>query len=358
MNKFTKIITLLCFTAALAACSKDEDPIVTVPPSDGSTLTLNGLIGTEDGASAGNSVFVDFSTDKQTSAARASWDLGFYSGTDYRVILNHSVGATAIITTKNNLNDVTAADTTALAASATLAVGQGLGTFGIIDPVAGNTTEYLAGTVIQAVSATEAENKVYIVNRGAAGITGNRGWQKIRVIRNASGYTLQYAKITETTFKTLNIAKDAAFNFKYVSFATGAVNVEPEKAAWDIEWGLSTYRAGTTLPYIYSDFVLINFVGGVTAAEVIFSGTAANSTVTYANFTETNLSGITFLATRDVIGSNWRATTGTVGVKTDRFYLVKDGAGNVYKLKFISFSATDSGVRGKPVIEYKLVKKA
>jgi len=358
MKKFTKIITLLCFAAAFAACSKDEEPIVTVPASDGSTLTLNGLIGTEDGATAGNSVFVDFSTDKQTSAARASWDLGFYTGTDYRVILNHSVGAAAIITNKTSLNEVTAADTTALAAAATLAVGQGLGTLGIVDPVIGTTPAYLAGTVIQAVSATEADNKVYIINRGAAGVTGNRGWQKIRVIRNASGYTLQYAKINETTFRTLNISKDAAFNFKYVSFPSAAVEVEPEKTAWDIEWGLSTYRAGTTLPYIYADFVLINFIGGVTAAEVIFSGTAANSTVNYENFTEANLSGITFQATRDIIGSNWRVTTGTAGVRTDRYYLVKDPAGNVYKLKFISFAATDSGVRGKPVIEYKLVKKA
>jgi hypothetical protein len=358
MKKFTKIIALLCFTAAFAACSKDEDPIVTVPASDGSTLTLNGLIGTEAGPSAGNSVFVDFSTDKQISVARASWDLGFYSGTEYRVILNHSVGATAIATTKTNLNDVTAADTTSLVTSATLALGQGAGLFTTIDPIEGTGSTYLAGTVIKEISATEADNKVYIVNRGAAGIEGNRGWQKVRVIRNAAGYTLQYARITETTFKTLNIAKDAAFNFKYASFATGAVTVEPEKAAWDIQWGLTTYKASATTPYTFSDFVILNFIGGATASEVVFSGAGANSAVNYANFTEANLTGITFVATRDVIGSNWRATTGTVGVKTDRFYLVKDGAGNIYKLKFISFAPGDSGVRGKPVIEYKLVKKA
>jgi len=357
MNKFTKIITLLCFTAAFAACSKDEDPIVTVPASDGSTMTLNGLIGAEAGASAGNSVFVDFSTDKQTSVARASWDLGFYSGADFRVILNHSAGATAIALNETDLNKVTAADTIGLVASATLSLGQGAGLFTTIDPVEGNTSAYLTGTVIKAISATDADNKVYIVNRGSAGLT-NRGWEKIRVLRSGTGYTLQYAKINETTFKTLAVAKDAAYNFKYASFETGAVTVEPEKAAWDIEWGLTTYKASATIPYTFSDFVIINFVGGITAAEVIYSGTAANSTVAYADFKEANLTGITFVGTRDVIGGNWRATTGTIGVKTDRFYLVKDGAGNIYKLKFISFHASDSGTRGKPVIEYKLVKKA
>lgn len=357
MNKFTRIITLLCFITAFAACSKDDstEPIVVVPPSDGSTLTLNGLIGTEAGTSAGNSVFVDFSADKQTSAARASWDLGFYSGSDFRVILNHTMGAAAIALSKNDLTAVTAADTTALATAATLALGQGAGHFENLDPVTGTASTYLAGTVVQAVSATDADNKVYIVNRGATGLipaTINRGWEKIRILRNGNGYTLQYAKINETTFKTLTVTKDAAFNFKYVSFVTGAATVEPEKTAWDIQWTTSTYKATATIPYTYSDFVLINFIGGVTAAEVL------TTTSTYADFKEANLTAVTFLGTREVIGSNWRATTGTIGVKTDRFYVVKDVTGNVYKLRFVSFTAEDTGVRGKPVIEYKLVKKA
>jgi len=360
MNKFTRIIALLCFVTAFTACSKDDDPIVVVPASDGSTLTLNGLIGTEAGTSAGNSVFVDFSTDQQTSAARASWDLGFYSGSEFKVILNNTVGATAIEINKTDLAQVTAADTTAIAIAGTLNLGQGAGGFTYIDPVEGNLTTYLAGTVIKTVSATDADNKVYIINRGAAGLIApatSRGWQKVRVLRNGNGYTLQYAKINETTFKTITVTKDPALNFKHVSFVTGAVTVEPAKAAWDLEWTLATYKASPTIPYTFSDFVIINFVGGVTAAEVVNT-----TSLTYASFTEANLSAVTFLGTRDAIGSNWRitspATGQSAGVKTDRFYVVKDPAGNVYKLKFVSFTNTDSGVRGKPVIEYKLVKKA
>ncbi|PYF74223.1 HmuY family protein [Pedobacter nutrimenti] len=353
MNNFSKIFTCLCLSAAMLSCKKDNDPIVVVPPpSDGSKLTLNGLIGAEAGSSAGNSVFVDFSADKQTAVARASWDLGFYSGTDFKVILNHSMGATAIALDKNDLTKVTAADTTALALDNTLAIGQGAGGFATIDPVEGGVAAYLAGTVIKTVSATDADNKVYIVNRGAAGTTENRGWQKIRVIRNGNGYTLQYAKINETTFKTLAVNKDAAFNFKYISFVKGAVEVEPAKANWDIQWGLSTYKASATIPYTFSDFVLINFVGGVQAAEVL------TSKVSYADFKESDLASATFVADRDAIAGKWRITSGTpLGVKTDRFYVVKDPSGNVYKLKFVSFISNDGGERGKPVIEYKLVKK-
>ncbi|RYX87115.1 hypothetical protein EON73_02050, partial [bacterium] len=71
-----------------------------------------------------------------------------------------------------------------------------------------------------------------------------------------------------------------------------------------------------------------------------------------------NIAAVAFKTERDVIGSKWRGTTGTVGVRADRYYVVKDGAGNVYKLKFVSFISNDGGTRGKPVIEYKLVKRA
>ncbi|MCZ4243624.1 HmuY family protein [Pedobacter punctiformis] len=354
MNKFNSIIAMAIVAATFTACKKDSsEPVIVVPPSDGSTLTLNGLIGAEAGSSAGNSVYVDFSKDKQTSVARASWDLGFYSGDEFRVILNHTAGATAIALDKTDLNQVTAADTTALATSAALALGQGAGGFGLVDAVSGTKSAYLSGTVIKEVSATDAANKVYIINRGAAGFTENRGWQKVRVLRSGNGYTLQYAKINETTFKTLVVAKDANYNFKAVSFVNGPVNVEPAKADWDIEWSLSTYKASETIPYTFSDFVILNFIAGVQAGEVL------TSKVSYADFKESDISSVTFKSERDVIAGNWRITSGgTLGVKTDRFYAVKDGAGNVYKLKFVSFISNDGGTRGKPVMEYKLVKKA
>jgi hypothetical protein len=213
-------------------------------------------------------------------------------------------------------------------------------------------------TAIPAISATDADNKVYIINRagGAANVTATSEFFKIRVLRSASGYTLQYAKINDTAIKTLSISKDASLNFSYVSLDHGAVAVEPAKAKWDIEWTYSIYYtlfSGANVPYSFSDLVFINHVGGVQAAEVLTS-----ASVTYDGFNESNLAGVTLKAERNVIGSNWRNTTGTVGVRTDRFYVIKDSAGNIYKLKFVSFHAADGGTRGKPVIEYKLVKKA
>ncbi|WP_315819998.1 HmuY family protein [Paraflavitalea speifideaquila] len=151
--KLSHLLLCTAFSIALASCSKD-DKITIPPPSDGKTETLNGGAG---GANAANSVYLDMSTDKQDSAKRTSWDLGFYSGTDFRVIINNTTAATAKAINKTDLSLVTVADTTGFADA--LALGQGAGTFSIIDDVDGDLTK----TVIPAVSATDADNKIYIL---------------------------------------------------------------------------------------------------------------------------------------------------------------------------------------------------
>jgi len=347
MNRnFTNVLLAAGIAVSLFSCKKDDTaPVALTPASDGKTQTLNGGNG---GSSAANAVFVDFSTDAQDSVVRTAWDLGFSSGSSNRVILNNTTAALAKVLTKNDLTQVGAADTTGMV----LALNQfnpSPSEFALLDSYTGNLTQ----TVIPAISATDADNKVIIVNRGTGGVASARPWYKIRILRSATGYTLQYARITETTFKTLNITKDEAYNFTFASFDNGIVTNEPKKANWDIEWTYGSYKTvynGVDVPYNFSDLVWINFLGGVTAAEVL------TSTVTYDNYSVSNVATTTFSADKWVIGSNWRNTTGTVGVKTDRFYVIKDAAGNVYKLKFISFHSADGGERGKPVIEYKLVK--
>lgn len=355
MNKFKSSIAVALLAITFTACKKNNDePIIVVPPSDGSTLTLNGLVASEAGSSAGNSVYVDFSKDKATAVDRSSWDLGFYGGSDFRVVLNNSASAGAKVTTATSLAAVTAADAVGL----TLAVSQATPAptdFAYFDNLNGS----IAGTVIPSISSVATDNKVIILNRGTGGGIAARPWIKLKITRNATGgYTLQYAELNEATnFKTVEIAKDASFNFKFVSLTSGnVVNVEPAKTDWDIVWGYSVYQttfSGALVPYNFSDLVFLNVLNGVTAAQV-----DVTATKTYAAFAEADLSGVTFSTNRDVIGSTWRNTTGAaIGVRTDVFYVVKDGSGNVYKLKFNSFISNDGGTRGKPVIEYKLIKK-
>ncbi|PSL25180.1 HmuY family protein [Dyadobacter jiangsuensis] len=317
--------------------------------SEGTSIQLNGIAAGEPGSSAANSVFLDLSANAQTPVLRNSWDLGFYGGSDFRVTINGTNGASALVINKTDINAVSDKDFK----TDSLAVGQGTGKLSLVDDATGDLTK----TAIAAVSATDADNKVYILNRkgGSMDVLPVADLYKIRILRKGSGYTLQYAKVNDTTFKTLDITKDAAYNFEFVSLEKGAtVDAEPAKDRWDLKWGYSMYftNFGTGLiPYGFSDLVFTNSLGGVEAAEVL------TTTATYDAFAESNLAGITFSKAADVIGSKWRVTQGTIGVKTDRFYLVKDPAGNIYKLKFISFHASDGGERGKPKLEYKLVKK-
>lgn len=337
----------------LASCSNDDDPIPVTPPSEGDSFTLNGGTG---GSAAVNSVFVDFSAPKQDSVKRASWDLGLAAASGFRVILNNTTSALARPLDKTDLNAVTAADTVGMV----LAMNQAepsADDFNMIDDIDGD----LSKTRIAEVSATEGNNKVYILNRGTGGSTPARDWLKIRVLRNGNGYTIQYAPIAATSFQTVQVNKNDKYNFNYISFDGGtAVTVEPEKTNWDIEWTYSIFKTSFgsgDVPYNFSDLVAINYLAGVQVAEVL------TSAVTYDAYTQANIATTTFSGSRWAIGGNWRVTGGPsgaagAGVKTDRFYVIKDANGNYYKLKFVSFIAADGGTRGKPEITFSLVKAA
>jgi len=326
--------------------------------SEGSRLTLKGIAGAEAGSGALNSVFVDLSSNSMVNVKRDSWVLGFSSGTDFRVKLNNTNGTSAIkLSAKADLNTVTAADVVLndLAIQLGTPESNDVKPFVNIDNVYGDVTK----DIIANVSATDADNKVYIVNPSGGSHTSVLSLDnllKIRILRKGNGYTLQYAKLKETTFKTLDITKDAANNFVFIAFDESAkvVNVEPSKTKWDFVWTWSVYYGmmGTApYPYGFSDVVFVNNLGGAQAAQI------ATTTVSYADYKESNIATTIFKTERNVIGSDWRSTSPATGVKTDRFYVIKDAAGNVYKLRFISMGAGDAGKRGEPVLEYVLVKK-
>lgn len=316
--------------------------------SQGSQLTLEGKTSESNYA---NNVYVDLSGNSTHLNSRKSWNLAFTNDSRFRVVLNHTYQTTAAATTKTDIAQVTLADT---ATTADIY----LSTARLTDPVTISLVDSWDGdlnkTVFAEVSATSSENKVYLVAFEGSN-TPKSKWYKVKVDRSGSGYKVQYAPIGETSVKTVEIAKNADFNLSFLSFETGVVtNVEPKAKEWDIQYAYSTYNSGLNTPYWFQDFILLNYLGGAEAAEV------AVSTVSYDNYAESNIASTSFVKTRDAIGSKWRVTSGTaIGVTKDKFYVIKDAEGNVYKLKFVNAGiGTDGGERGKPVIEYKLVKKA
>ena len=309
-----------------------------------------------------NKVFMDLSASRQTAVNRTTWDLGFSSGDDFRVKLNSPNGMMARVLDKTDLNTVTAADTVGLGKKLSVAgVFAGVisdpapdwlaSSINWIDDPAGDITK----TAIAAISATASENKVYIVNRGDGIGTAKLGWKKIRVIRNGAGYTLQYADIAATTFSEIQITKDATHAFQYVSLSGGLISVEPAKDKWDIAWTGFTNTTNSSVglvPYYYQDIIVQN--KDVQTAQVL------TSAKTYEAFGESDADALDFGAQSQIkIGSNWRSGGGPTSgpsLRTDRFYVVKDAEGNIYKVRFTAL--TQSGERGKPALEFVRVKAA
>lgn len=314
------------------------------------------------GANQPNQVFIDLSSGTMTKAQRTSWDLGFYCGAEFRVILNSSVKMAAKQLTSTNIDEVQVADETML-------ISQGQGYASQIDDAAGDILK----TAIAEVSANDADNKVYLVNMGsnpateapALGKEGaasgtSRGWKKIRVLKSGNEYKVQYADIDATTHSEITFTKNAGFNFIFLSLLDKkTVNVEPQKAQWDISFSTFTnvIPGATPTPYFYPDFVLNNLKGGAKTYQVL------TTDFTYDNFTLANVDQTKFTADQRNIGSNWRSTSVTVNgtpvsqfvLKTDRFFIVKDPAGNIYKLKFTG-GANEAGERGFPTFQYAILK--
>jgi hypothetical protein len=293
-------------------------------------------------------VFVDLSANRQTPVGRTAWDLGFYNGADdHRVILNSSLAMMAKQIPKNDLTQVTAVDTIGFSTEVSFQSIPTVASLAYVDYPTGD----LARTAIASVSATATDNKVYIVNRGRTGVTN---WKKIRIIRNAGGgYTLQHADIGSASFTSVDISKDENHFFKYVSFETGAVSVEPQKTKWDIAW---TYFVNTTnfgtgeVPYLFQDIILQN--RNVEVAKV------TTTTSSFADFDEADLGPLVFNRSQTTIGADWRAGGGPgvlPSVRTDRFYVIKDGDNNIYKLRFTAITLNQE--RGYPAYEIILVKK-
>ncbi|MGY0038349.1 hypothetical protein [Pedobacter sp. NJ-S-72] len=150
------------------------------------------------------------------------------------------------------------------------------------------------------VGSDEQNSKVYIYNPGLAGTTRNRippnpptpnipidnsllqfPWYKFQVYRGINGYVVKYGLLNAQAFSPVNVNKNLSYNFNFVSFNNRSLGGEPAKSLWDIQWTWSTYQDGDNKPDSVSNFVLINFLGGVGAKQ--FTNTP---TKTFDNFTD------------------------------------------------------------------------
>ncbi len=364
MNKplHAGLCLLLCtLLLAMSACNNDDDtPNLPATPPAG-TLVVDAAVG---GATQPNQVYIDLSDESATVVPRQSWDLGFSNESGFYVRLNPSVGMLAMALDKNDMNQVSAADTTGL--SSQLDINAIFGAlFGPPPPWLFQASSWidapdgnLANTAMGAIAANDADNPVFIINRGNQPSGAPRGWMKIRVLQNGNGYELQYATIDATDFNSLNITKNELNNFEFVNLDQGTVSVEPAKAEWDFAFSTFTnllpIDQTTAIPYNFQDFVVINSSGFEVAQVMVADGPS------FEAFAFADASGLTFSSSQNAIGSSWRTVAqpgseAETGVNTDRYYVMRDAAGFLYKLQFTGMLNPLTGERGHPQISYSYI---
>lgn len=317
-----------------------------------------GFIPTVGGPNQPNQVYIDLSTEEQTAIKRDAWDLGFYGGLDFRVGINGSIYMAAAALETSDIDAVTEASVAELQSQVAV------GTFDPANEIyIDNPNGDIKKTAIASISETDSENQVYLINLGysvgtespapgAVAVAGEaRGWKKIRVLRQADGYLLQYANLNDTTHQEVFIPKNAAYNFTFFSFDTNTtVAVEPAFENWDINFTVFTNVLDGAGSYGFSDGVLHNRKGGVT----VYSVDTAN--IAYDDFQMSDVISSNFNEDQRTIGSSWRDVINDDKTLIDNiFYIIKGTNGTIYKLKFTAL-LSDSGERGFPEFKYNLLQ--
>lgn len=348
MKKY--FLPILISFILLLNCKEDDSPIVV--PQPGATLDVP--VG---GPTEPNQVWVDLDQNRMNVNQRDCWDFGFYGGDKFRVILNNSTLMAAGKLNSTSIDEVKESDIASMKSVVTVGNFQA-DNVQYVDDIMGN---YLERTAIDEISEKDEENHVYLVNMGYSVFSGNtndltvvgkhRGWKKIRVLRNDSNsYKIQFADINDTTHHEMIVKKDKEYHFSYLSLSTGIVKVQPAKNLWDLCFTVFINENKGHGTYTFSDFVTINTMNNTGAYQANISDVGS-----YEDFAKEKVDYTKFVYNdHRVIGSSWRTTYGGAKVFTDRFYVLKDSKGNLFKLKFLNMTDKD-GRRGYPKFEYKLL---
>ncbi len=380
-----KYLLLIAAALVVVGCKKkDEGPKeIPTPPK----IAKNQVEVDMGGANEPYQVYVDLATKQITKVRRDAWDIAFYCGDDFRVIINPAIAMTVTATTRNINEFVHTVPSILLNGDPTLP-SQVLISSHIVDDPRGrlspsvdkNTGEMLSGTgtAIPQIAANNADNKVYLLNLGSNISTktpeigrvdligSDRGWMKVQIMRHNNGYRMLYARnyvVPGTNNEKIDevvISKNPAYNFIFFSLVNKKiVQVQPPKANWDLCFTPSTSWFSTEEEKILSpqnsvtffpDLVVTNLHGG-TKATLYDTHTTPYETYSKEKAEKINFNNERY-NTQMAIGRNWRDNQVGNLVRDELFVVVRDSEGRYYKLKFLRLK-DDKGERGYPAFEYE-----
>lgn len=367
INMIRKInhLVLLSSIWMLGACQEsDESPTPIAPPPPGTT-EFSPNVG---GPQQPNHAFIDLNSKSQFSSPRNSWDIALSNGPEFRVILNFSNGVLVRRLNVSLIDSVKRSDWSAFTSQLDITA---LLNAGIQNPPPSwlnstpswidNPNGRLDSTAISEVSAANASNFVYLMNRGSNPDGSSRGMVLIKVNRESNGYLVQLADTAETAsnVRTYTYTKIGNTGFGYLNLSNGNTsNVFP--ANWHLCFTFFTTLSGPqgpgstpVIPYRFSDYVIIN------TAET--QGYMQDTNVIkYADFKYTDIENNRLSNNRALIGSGWRSISqfGNTppSVRANRYWILRSNdagataGARYFKLRFIRLVNTQ-GERGNPRFE-------
>jgi hypothetical protein len=329
---FFQSLFVLLTSVILFSCEQEEIAIKAHESGDVTTTVI------ELGVDYRYQVFYDLETNTEVSRnLKTAWDLGFEASAEgYHIVLNTSKAMQVYHTNSTNFNNVILVPTDDWKWD--LPNGSLEGT------AIGEWGDLLLGKVV-------SKNLVYVIDLGYDYSGNHLGYKKM-VIKtlDENGYTLMYADLDGANENQLTIAKDATYNFSFLSFSNNGtvVKIEPPKKDWDLEFTQYThiFYEDPEPSYYLVTGVLQNRHN--TLVEI-------DSTVNFHSYKVLNLENSLMKKDLDCIGYSWKEYnfgTGTYFIYTYKNYIIKGEQGYYYKLHFIDFY-NSSGEKGSPTFEYQ-----
>lgn len=318
-----RILIVLFVAAFLFSCEKKELPVPkhTVGESIITQVDMN--------SDYKNQIWFSLSQNKIIyKNLKTDWDISFESAeAGNHIMLNGSRAMRAFKTTFNSLQEVT--DTL------------GLGVNGKADMPSGKLDSTAFGN-------WQADNKVYIINRGYNELGQHTGFYKIKITNaTVTNYSFEYGDVFGQQVFQGTVAKDASYNFIGFSFTTNkaAYNIEPDKQTYDLCFTNYTHLFYDPFQYYQVTGVLTNSykTRSVKVTDKSFNEITLNDTL-----------GRNFNTNRNNIGYDWKSfdlNTNLYTVYPKMCYIIMDSKGFYYKLHFIDFY-NSTGIKGAPKFEF------
>jgi hypothetical protein len=315
----------------LTSCEKEDSPITLPPPGEMKVVSASMGLNYDD------QVFVDFETGLTKTVPYRSYDLAFEASADgWRVYLNTGKLMFVANTTSN---DLVVADST----------GKEWKT----------ETEHLYDDST-AFGNWQSGNAVYVIDRGRVEHFGAARWRKFQILSvNDNEYKIRFSLYNNTQVTDFTIPKNPAYSLMYFSFENGGkmVDVAPEKNMWDVvftKYTYTYYSEPVNSPYRYylvTGALLNKWAGNENICI------RQDSIVNYIPFVEVDgieAASYPFNQLAGAIGFGWKDFDFNLGyiIVPNRYYLLKDNTGFIYKIRFLDFY-DDQGNKGTATFEYQ-----